>query len=265
MRAAWLTDIHLDGVPSATLEAFHNSLLEADPDIVLVGGDIGMAATFPSHLETMQAKLQRPIYFVLGNHDFYGGSIAKVRRQAAELSERSPNIRWLPKAGVVGLTDQTGLVGHGSWADGRLGNTVRSTVLLNDYVRIRDFIPLAQLPRFEKLGELGDEAAAFFESVLAQAAERFSQVIVLTHVPPFKEAAWHEGRTSDDDWLPHFACKAVGDVLVRVMQAHPECRATVLCGHTHGEGEARITENLLVRTGPATYGKPTLQSVLELP
>lgn len=122
-------------------------------------------------------------------------------------------------------------------------------MLLNDYVRIRDFIPLAQLPRFEKLGELGDEAAAFFEVVLAQA----------------KEAAWHEGRTSDDDWLPHFASKAVGDVLVRVMQAHPECRATVLCGHTHGEGEARITENLLVRTGAATYGEPTLQSVLELP
>ncbi len=265
MRAAWLTDIHLDGVPSATLEAFHNSLLEADPDIVLVGGDIGEAATFPSHLERMEAKLLRPIYFVLGNHDFYGGSIAKVRGRAEELSERSPDIRWLPKAGVVGLTHRTGLVGHGSWADGRLGNTVRSTVILNDYVRIRDFIPLAQLPRFEKLAELGDEAAAYFEVVLTQAAERFSQLIVLTHVPPFKEAAWHEGRPSDDDWLPHFACKAVGDVLVRVMQAHPECRATVLCGHTHGEGEARITENLLVRTAGATYGEPELQSVLELP
>ena len=264
MRVAWLTDIHLDGVPSATTEAFHNTLLEADPDIVLVGGDIGSAATFQSHLEALEAKLERSIYFVLGNHDFYGGSITEVRRQAAQLSDRSPNIRWLPKAGVVQLTDEVGLVGHGSWADGRLGNTSRSTVLLNDYVRIRDFIPLALVPRFEKLRELGDEAAAFFEAVLTRAAERFSQVIVLTHVPPFKEASWHEGRISDEDWLPHFACQAVGDVLVEVMRAYPECQATVLCGHTHGEGEARIMENLLVRTGGATYGEPMLQSVLEV-
>ena len=61
MRVAWLTDIHLDGVPSATTEAFHNTLLEADPDIVLVGGDIGSAATFQSHLEALEARLERPL------------------------------------------------------------------------------------------------------------------------------------------------------------------------------------------------------------
>lgn len=40
------------------------------------------------------------------------------------------------------------------------------------------------------------------------------------HVPPFREASWHQGRISDDDWLPHFTCKAVGDVLREAMVAH---------------------------------------------
>ena len=39
---------------------------------------------------------------------------------------------------------------------------------------------------------------------------------------------------------------------------------TVLCGHTHGRGEARILENLLVLTGGATYGKPEVQRILEV-
>ena len=47
-----------------------------------------------------------------------------------------------------------------------------------------------------------------------QALERFEHVLVLTHVPPFREACWHEGRISGDDYLPYFACKATGDVLL---------------------------------------------------
>ncbi len=37
-----------------------------------------------------------------------------------------------------------------------------------------------------------------------------------TYIPPFREAAWYEGRPSADDYLPFFSCKAVGDVLLDV-------------------------------------------------
>jgi hypothetical protein len=46
------------------------------------------------------------------------------------------------------------------------------------------------------------------------------------------------------------------------MQAHPGCQLTVLCGHTHGEGEATILPNLLVKTGGAEYGKPRLNELI---
>ena len=31
--------------------------------------------------------------------------------------------------------------------------------------------------------------------------------------PPFREAAWHDGKISSDDYLPYFACKVIGDVM----------------------------------------------------
>ncbi len=188
--------------------------------------------------------------------------MADVRARAARLSDESPWLRWLPSSGVVALSPSTGLIGHGAWADGRLGLGARSTILLNDYVLIRDFIPLGLVDRFRKLAELGDEAAEYFKTILPGALDTFAHVILLTHAPPFAAAALHEGERSNDQWLPHLTCSVAGEVLVEVMDAHPGRRLTVLCGHTHSPGEVQIRPNLLVRTGGARYGHPAIQDIL---
>jgi hypothetical protein len=169
---------------------------------------------------------------------------------------------WLPRAGIIELTPNTGLIGHDGWADGRLGDYWGSDVLLNDYLVIGEFIGRDAKERLNKLNALGDEAAAHFRPVLPEALARFRHVIVLTHVPPFREACWYQGRLSTDNWLPHFSCKAVGDVLKETMAAHPDQQMTVLCGHTHGAGEAQILPNLRVLTGGAQYGNPRVDRVL---
>ena len=104
------------------------------------------------------------------------------------------------------------LAAYDGWGDGRLGDYRSSDVELNDFRLIEEFYedPAQQLA---KLHVLGDEAAAHFRGVLPEALSRFRQVVVLTHVPPFRESCWHEGNISDDKWLPFFTCKAVGDVL----------------------------------------------------
>ena len=73
-----------------------------------------------------------------------------------------------------------------------------------------------------------------------------------------------QGRPSADDYLPFFACKAVGDMLLEAAQSHPGCQILVLCGHTHGGGEVQMAENLRVVTGPAEYGHPGIQRILEI-
>jgi hypothetical protein len=198
--------------------------------------------------------VQRPVYFVLGNHDFYHGSIAEVRETVRDRCSAVPDLHWLSDAGVVPLTHETCLVGHDGWGDGRLGNYQSSDVMLNDWTLIKEFGGLYEdrPERLAKLHALGDEAAAHFRAILPDALRRFRHVAVLTHVPPFREACWHDGQISDDNWLPHFSCKAVGDVLLEAMNAATNHRMTVLCGHTHGGGEAQILPNLRVLTGGAT-------------
>jgi len=71
------------------------------------------------------------------------------------------------------------------------------------------------------------------------------------------------GNISDDNWLPHFSCKAVGDVLLEVMEKNPDKQLTVLCGHTHSCGEAHPLPNITVYTGQAEHGSPTIQKEFE--
>ncbi len=264
MKLAWLTDIHLNFLRPAVLKRFLESLAETEMDAFLVGGDIGEAPDVTHFLNELDHHLQRPIYFVLGNHDFYRGSIAGVRDAVQELCSFGGFLRWLPDAGVIPLTEDTCLIGHDGWGDGRLGDYQRSDVLLNDWAFIDEFggLDRDKDERLATLHALGDEAADHFRAVLSQALA-FEHILVLTHVPPFREACWHDGKISDDDWLPHFTCKAVGDVLLEFMSASDR-QMTVLCGHTHGGGEAQILPNLRVLTGSATYGQPVIQRVIEV-
>ncbi|MCI0390151.1 MAG: hypothetical protein MOB07_15475 [Acidobacteria bacterium] len=60
--------------------------------------------------------------------------------------------------------------------------------------------------------------------------------------------------------VPHRSYETTG--LGYSMRAQPDCQMSVLCGHTHGAGEARILPNLNVITGGAEYGSPGLQELL---
>jgi Icc-related predicted phosphoesterase len=213
----------------------------------------------------MAKILSVPIYFVLGNHDYYGGGkISETRQMIETIANKSNNLCYLPTAGVVELTDSACLIGHGSWADGRLGSSHKSDVFLSDYLKIEDFIGKGKVERFALLNQLGDRAAICLENNLQRAIERYVNIYLLTHVPPFAEACWHNGKSSDDDYLPHFACKAVGDILIKIMSSHPEKHLTVLCGHTHSKGIAQILPNLLVKTGKAQYGQPEIQEIIHI-
>ena len=55
----------------------------------------------------------------------------------------------------------------------------------------------------------------------------------------------------------------MGDVLREVMQRRPDRELLVLCGHTHGSGEAQILDNLRVLTGGAGYERPWRHQLLE--
>ena len=274
-RIAWVTDIHLNFVGGDGVRAFLDDVASRFPDAVLLGGDIGEATNVVDYLRQMAQAWPFPVFFVLGNHDFYCGSVEAVRAGAARLCGEFPSLHYLTHAAVCELSPTTGLVGHDGWADARLGDYERSNVMLNDYLMIQELANasphvdpemrlLDKNSRLPLLRALADAAAEHVRRVLPAALDKYPQVFVLTHVPPFHEACWHEGRLSDDEWLPHFSCKAVGDALLEIAAAYPQRRLTVLCGHTHGRGEAMLLHNLHVLTGGARYRFPEVQRVFEI-
>jgi 3',5'-cyclic AMP phosphodiesterase CpdA len=262
VKITWATDIHLNFLDGQAVRAFLETIAARRPDAVVFAGDIAEAPTVEAYLETAARVLARPVYFVLGNHDFYRGRIAEVRQRMAALTARSELLRWLPAAGVVSLTRTTALVGHDGWGDGRAGVGMRSLVQLNDHRLIGDFQRDDLPARFQRLAALGDEAARFLDENVRRAFETHRHVLCVTHVPPFPEACWHEGQRSDDEWQPYFTCVATGQVLRRIMEERPQARLTVVCGHTHGGGVVEILRNLKVITGDAEYGAPIAQEDL---
>jgi 3',5'-cyclic AMP phosphodiesterase CpdA len=264
MRLAWLTDIHLNFLKLAEAESFLAGVRAAEPNAILLTGDVCEATSLVYCLERLDDALDLPIYFVLGNHDFYGGSIAGVREAATGIGQRRPNLRYLTAMDVIELTANVGLVGDDGWADARLGNYEQSYVMMNDYRLIAELAPHSKQSRWPILQKLGDESAAHIRRVLPEALARYPEAILATHVPPLREACWHEGGHSDDEWAPHFTCKAMGDAILEIMRAHPDRKLTVYCGHTHSPGVCQPLPNVTIHTGGAKYGEPVVQQVIEL-
>lgn len=264
MELLWITDPHLNFAGIAKAEALLGQANSLHPDALVVTGDIGEAHDLEGWLRLMAQQLRCPVYFVLGNHDFYGSTITQVRADVSALCQSSPHLIWLSELDEpIALHPQRlGLIGHDGWADARAGDFMGSKVWLNDFVHIQDLRSTDKLELRPKLEALGLEAAQHLEQQAIKALDRFDHVLVATHIPPFIEACWHEGQRSDDQWAPFFVCEQVGQRLLALMERHSHKRMTVLCGHTHGAGDAWILPNLHVRTGGAVYRQPALQPTL---
>lgn len=261
---AWVTDIHLDYLDPSGVDRFYAEISGTEPDLLLVGGDTGEADSVFGFLQQIAEILDKPVYFVLGNHDYYHSSIMAVRNQARLVARCVRNLTWLDESGVIELTRSTALVGHGAWGDARLGNCYGTTVMLNDFDKIEDLRGLDRKTRLAQLNRLGDEAAEYLHRVLNTAFNQFSDVIVLTHVPPFEEVCLYQGTIGDPDWLPFFTCGAVGAVLKKLMERNREKRIRVFCGHSHHAATEQILPNLTVRVGAADYGLPTIQTLFRV-
>lgn len=263
-RIVWLTDPHLNHITHEQASAFLVRVAATEADAVLIGGDFSESRDVIRFLELIDDALPMPIYFVLGNHDYYFSSIRTLRDQVQQLCQARPKLHYLSQLGVCELSPNVGLLGHDGWADARYGDYARSLVMMYDYTLIEELAGVSKIDRLPILRQLGDEAAAHIRQFLPEALDKYSQVYLLTHIPPLREACWHQGQISNDEWAPHFTCKAMGDAILEIMRDYRARQLTVLCGHTHGAGQCRPLENVHIITGAAEYGKPEITGVFEL-
>lgn len=275
-RLLWITDPHLNFLPHPdSVRQFGISLRETEEfDAIVVTGDIAEAPSIRHLLTEFVSGAQVPTYFILGNHDYYEGSFESVRESLQDLP---PNLVWLDHADSILLDEETALVGHQGWFDGRAGDPEGSRVIMNDFRAISDLRPFynrrawefygssARTEMLAKVRELGDQAAAAAKVSLEAALAQRETVIFATHFPPFPGACWHQGELSDPHWRPWFTCVAMGEMLAELSERYPDNRILTLCGHTHSQGIYNHAPNLKVLTGKAKYYAPDHNGILQTP
>jgi 3',5'-cyclic-AMP phosphodiesterase len=261
-RLVWSTDLHLDAADRSQYKIFFELVKAYEPDMILIGGDISNGTSSFLHLNNLIKLIDKPFYFVFGNHDFYYGSITQTRKEATALAKETSRLHYLTSEGIIPLSEDTALIGHDGWADARAGDFLNSDVLLNDYFLIEELKKLTPEERFQKLHELGDEAANAIKPKLLKALETYKRVVLLTHVPPFEESCLYEGVPSGPNWTPHFVSQIMGETLETIMKNHPEQQLLVLCGHSHNGQDIQILPNLRVVTGQSELGNPNVQGLI---
>lgn len=264
MRLAWLTDTHFNFVREP--EVFWRTLAKSNYDAFLITGDVSEAHHLERMFQIWNARTQ-PVYFVLGNHDYYGSSIQAVRKQvtAASLGVRSDVIKYLGCLGVQKLTPSVALIGDDGWYDGRNGAYFRSDVELNDFWHIAELSGLDRKGRLDAIQKIADESAIRLTGLIEEALKEptTKQLFIATHVAPWAASAWHEGKPSDALWQPFFSSQVIGKA-IELAVCDSDVKVTVLCGHSHGGGTVQVSENIVCHTGAAVYRKPAVAGVFEL-
>ena len=107
-------------------------------DALAISGDISEAPSLHEHLELLESYVKRPIYFVLGNHDYYRSSIEQVLPALRTFMSDTTHLHCMDLMEHVELTPTTALIGHGCWGDGGYGDFFNSRIMLNDWKVIEE-------------------------------------------------------------------------------------------------------------------------------
>lgn len=268
MRYTWITDIHLNFLGESRRAEFYAKLAHDKSNIILLSGDIAEAPSVCRLLDEMALQVKKKIYYVLGNHDYYRGSIAEIRHDVHKLSISRRNLIFLTMSPSTNLSPDTFLLGVDGWADAQYGDYDNSKVALNDQFLIEDLKAAWCKGRPALKQKMIDMASHDTEQLLfklkSTVKHKPKRILIVTHIPPFRETCLHEGMISDDNFLPFFGNKTMGDMLLQFAERNKKIKLAVLCGHTHSKAQYFPLLNLSVYAGHAEYHHPDSQGTFEL-
>ncbi len=243
----WLSDLHADSLRS-DLVVDLEVLGRESPEGILITGDISNADRLDDHL-TALATLRCPIFFILGNHDYWNGSFAGVAALVRSACSKKTNLVFLDQSELVQLGGGTVLIGGQGWGDGQAGLGEQSPVTSRDRQLIQEFADKPRDRYFKMLREMGRASAFGFSKMAVLALEDSQHLILATHVPPFAASALRKPQD-----LPYYVNMALGEEIVRIALQFPGKRISVYCGHTHRKCVYRPLPNVTVHVAEATSG-----------
>jgi len=263
--ALWLSDLHLDKADHGQINRLLEHISETSANCIVITGDISSAHGLMDHLGALAtACMPRPVYFVTGNHDYYGSSFAEVDADIKALCAEVGNLHYLDGRQIIPLNRHTCLIGHNGWPDARAGYGIHTYLRSPDHRAIRDFRGLTRGQSLIRMQELGKESAKLIRQILPLALSRFHHVIVLTHTPPFAEAVRFNDAPCGPLHLPHYANVSAGLAIRGIANAYPTRKVTILTGHSHSSSVTHIGTNICVRVAHARAGRLGPLEILRL-
>ena len=256
----WFSDTHLDQVLPWVLLKFIAHVIKERPKGIFLTGDISNGKLTPWHLKILATFISCPIYFVLGNHDYYLSSIDKVHDKIRKLCKRYPNLIWITEAGIIPINDETAIIGNEGWYDAANGKPGYLKLTI-DWWMTKNFRKLPSMRhRMRVWREMSQRSVDDIVAKLEYAIKLgYKNIYILTHFPPWKEATMHIGTLLEGFWLPYNVNLRLGQALEDVMKRHEDRYITVLSGHTHDKFEIRITSNITCKVSANhLFGIPKL-------
>lgn len=229
----------------------------------IIVGDITDSRYLIETLDIIRSRVAVPIYFVLGNHDYYHSSFSTVSRRVKKYCDMHASVVYLTRSKPLIYLGDLGLavVGDDGWGDGKNGCGIKSEAALNDFMLIEELkeaVSISGECLFKKLSKLGRDSAIRMRHKLRK-IHQVRNVIIVTHVPPFVEASRYNGNISEPDFLPFFSNAQMGEVIEQGIS--DEQNAIVLCGHTHDAADIRH-KGIRAVAAKALYGAPRLNKLI---
>lgn len=255
---AFLTDIHCNLVLPIYFEQFCNALKNIPCNGYIISGDISSGPYLEENLEFLAKIVEKPIYFILGNHDHYGVYFLETREITKNLVKRNNNLHYLTDLELIQLNDEACLIGDDGWYDALWKIPKTPFIFLTDWYFIKDFRSLFSFE--EKLyltRELAFQSAINLEKKLKKAIEKYNTIYMVTHIPP-----WPEKSLFDWFWKPYNSSKILSKKITEIMNNNKNKQLIILSGHTHTKRVEQISDNIQLIVGGADFGSPEVQKIL---
>ncbi len=248
MRVQILSDLHLEmgsGTPAEVAAENHLALAVSGADVVVLAGDIAAGA---EAIPWAAAEWpDRPVLYVLGNHEFYGRDVASVIADCREAAARTDNVHFLEHDGIT--IDGVRFLGTTFWTDFNLFGNVRAGEkaagsLMTDFRVIHD--PETGILTPERTRQWHQESLAWLKGELAACS---GPAVVITHHAPHRRSD-HFGTTASAGFVSHLP-DLLYDYAPRLW----------IHGHTHGRdnycvGPTRVVSNQYGYAGETTGFDP---------
>ena len=248
----WFTDCHLDKLLPWTLAKFIYDIVKENPAGVFLTGDISVGPLLCYHLKLMAEFIHCPIYFILGNHDYYFKTFEEQHQNIRDLCKQYDNLIWVTESDIIYLGNEVALIGAEGWYDARLGNPDYLKFTF-DWLLIKDFKKCKNMTqRIDMFRELSKNSCKIIKEKLESALDKdYKTIYILTHMPPWKQATRDEGTFLEKYYLPYNVNLALGETIEKVMQDRKKKSVECWVGHTHVPEYIRVSRNIVCQVGAA--------------